>query len=310
MFRPYAKLVRTSAAIEASLSTNAFRYFFLVMYATSVLLMAIWGFRSQFVATPDRTMRWFISIARGAGYALNFNTALVILLVSRLFLTVLRNTPISRVLPLDSAFPDIHILVAYVTMAAVAIHVPFHFTWIIGWNGWSPGLWHVNMTVITGVLLLVDFIVLAVFARPYFRKSKFKIFYRVHLVAAFLFFVLLILHGMYNDRPETYKYVAGPLVIYILDRVVRRLRMSTNHLELSAEHSVFIREDILHLRIPKPFSYRPGQYAGMLLATPTSAFADIGYMHQRAVTAYQAWLLRSCLHSRRKCGVSWTNIIF
>lgn len=225
--------------------------------------MFMWGFRSQFEKEPDNTKRWYISIARGAGYTLNINTALVILLASRLFLTALRDTALANLLPLDKSFPSIHILVAYFILAGVVIHVPFHLVWIIRYDDWDWGLWQVNMTVITGILLLTVFLVMFLFARPLVRKKSFIVFYYIHIIGAFFFFALLIIHGMYFFRPETYKYVTPPLIVYAIDRLIRRIRASTHNLELSAEHSVFKDGNILKLSIPKPFTFRPGQYAGM-----------------------------------------------
>lgn len=267
MQRVSAHLARVSARIEATLSTHGFTALFLVIYGLSVALMFLWGFWTEFdspknIENEPLLFRWLIGCARGAGYTLNLNTALVLLLASRLFLTALRDTALGDVLPLDKSFPVLHIVVAYTILASLFIHVPFHFAWIGNFNRWTPGLWQFNMSVATGVALMLVFGILFVFARPWMRKKHFRVFYIVHLTGAFLFFSLLIFHGMYNGRPETYKYVIPPLIIYILDRIIRLTNMSTHNLELSAENSVFKDDNILQLSIPKPFNFRPGQYAG------------------------------------------------
>lgn len=255
---------RTSARVEAILSTHGFNILFLVTYGVSVSLMFLWGFHTEFEKHFHETLtfRWCIAMARGAGYTLNMNCALVILLASRLFLTALRDTPFGNVLPLDKAFPALHILVAYTAIAGVIVHVPFHFGWIALSNQWVGGLWSCNMTVATGCALLIVLTVLFVFALPYIRKKNFRLFHLVHIIGAFLFFVLLLFHGMYNEHPETYKYIVPPLVIYILDRVIRRLRMTNHNIKLSAENSLFMDNNILQLKIPKCFNFKPGQYAG------------------------------------------------
>ena len=221
-----------------------------------------WGAYTQFQASiEDRLLRWFISIARGAGYILNLNTALVILLAARLFFTWIRDTPLAYILPLDKSFPSIHIIVGYVIAGTVVVHAVFHSIWIIWFNGWVPGLWGFTMSFVTGWVLLVIFATMLFFARPSVRKNNFPLFYRVHLIGGTLFFLILIFHGMYNMRPETYKYITPALIIYLIDRLVRRFKSKTASLQLSASNSVFKDKSVLELRIPKPFNYRSGQYA-------------------------------------------------
>ena len=206
-------------------------------------------------------MRYFIGIARGAGYTLNLNTALVILIASRLIFTWLRDTPLSNILPLDKAFPKIHIIVGYTIAVTVVIHMGFHLTWIIWFDQWEGGLWNINQSVATGIAITLIFAVMLFFARPSVRKNRFQVFYIVHLVGAFLFFGLLIFHGMYRFDPETYKWITPALVVYAIDRLLRHLRVSKAKVQLNAEHSIFKDDNVLEICIPKPFKYRGGQYA-------------------------------------------------
>lgn len=261
---PSSFLARISARAEATLSTHGFTILFLTMYFVSVSLMFLNGFHTEFFKPSPPPYRLYIAIARGAGYTLNLNTTLVLLLASRLFLTGLRNTAIADVLPLDKAFPLLHIVVAYTITVAVVVHIPFHFIWIGGWNKWDFGVFKVNMTVITGGLLTLVFSTMFIFALPSMRKKHFRLFYFVHLVGASLFFLIIILHGMYQERPETYKFVVPVIFIYLLDRIVRNMRMSSHEIELSTSNSSFKDDNILQISIPKPFEFRPGQYAGKL----------------------------------------------
>lgn len=72
---------------------------------------------------------------------------------------------------------------------------------------------------------------------------------------------------MYNFRPETYKWVTPAIIVYILDRVVRRLRMSTHEVDISENGSRFLDKGVLELSVPKPFDYQPGQYVGKFSTT-------------------------------------------
>lgn len=271
-----AFLARESARIEATLSTHAVTLLFLVGYAISVVMMFLWGFNTELTKNVTKNpflQRILTGMARGAGYTLNLNCALVILLASRLFLTALRNTPVSDVLPLDVAFPSLHILVAYTIVAALFIHISFHFSWIIKFEGWGGGLWGANMTVITGGALTLTFLIMIIFARPTIRSKNFKLFYLVHLIGASMFFILLIFHGMYDGKPETYKYIAGPLFIYLVDRIIRWWRASTHSITLSAsQQSLFKDDQVLQLSVPRPFDFLPGQYAGTYIYYPFGLF--------------------------------------
>ncbi|KAI0559304.1 respiratory burst oxidase-like protein [Gracilaria domingensis] len=66
---------------------------------------------------------------------------------------------------------------------------------------------------------------------------------------------------MYRNRPETYKYIVPTLIVYLADRILRRLQVSTTTLQLTASNSFFKDDNVLELRVPKPFQYRSGQYA-------------------------------------------------
>lgn len=108
------------------------------------------------------------------------------------------------------------------------------------------------------------------FARPSVRKANFSLFYAVHLVAAPLFFILLLLHGVYYAKLETIKYVAGPMIIYAIDRLIRRKRVSTHVVEMVSKRIAFCGGNVLQLSVPKPFDFRPGQYAGKFLSLPSN----------------------------------------
>ncbi|CAN8075975.1 unnamed protein product [Agarophyton chilense] len=258
------RVTRFFAAVEAHLSTSALLYLFLCFYAVAMILLFQWGFHGEIIHRDNiqlgPVMRYIIGMARGAGYTLNINTALVIILAARYMTTALRDTPIADILPLDKAFPMIHIVVGYTTAFAVLIHASFHFGWLFGWDLWQGGLWGFNMSVITGSILTVVFLSMVIYTRPSVRKNNFQLFYRVHIVGAVLFYPLLIIHGMYRNRPETYKYIVPALIVYLFDRVLRRLNACTTRLRLSSTNSLFKDETVLELRLPKPFSYQAGQY--------------------------------------------------
>lgn len=135
---------RKFAQAESYLSSNCFIIIFLFIYVNANLLMYTWGAHDEFKYQKGHAKTWAIVIARGFGYTLNLNCALVIILAARLSFTLLRETSLNLVLPFDKSFPAFHIIVGYSILAAVIGHGVFHMIWIIVWNGWGPGIWGVT----------------------------------------------------------------------------------------------------------------------------------------------------------------------
>lgn len=250
------------AKLESYLSSHAIVILFLLFYAAVIVLMFMWGAREEYMHTQKPKMRWIIAVARGFGYVLNLNVALVILLACRLTLTAIRETPLNMFIPFDKSFPAFHIIVAYVIVVAASLHGIFHLTWISIWSGWRGGLWGINMCVGTGIALFVILFAMAASSTPFVRRERFGTFWLLHNICAFLFFALLLIHGVYIQVPYTYKWITAPLVIYIVDRSMRRFNVKSSALHLSGEDSVLKGADILRLQVPRLFHFRAGQYAG------------------------------------------------
>lgn len=120
----------------------------------------------------------------------------------------------------------------------------------------------INMSVATGILTATVLATMVMSSLPRVRRSRFTLFFFVHNICAAFFFGLLLVHGVYNGVPYTYKWLVGPLVLYTLDRIVRRVRISTFDVHVTANNSILTEEGIVKVRVPKRFSFRAGQYAG------------------------------------------------
>lgn len=258
-----------SAQLEAYLTTHAFTILFTIFYALAVFLMFVLGFQTEFIRREIREIPavnfslvgiWFLSLARGTGYTLNLNTPIVLLLSARLVFTRLRRMSVGNILPLDAAFPDLHIVVGYVILFSVFIHASFHMTWILLENGWESGIFHFTFSVVTGFTLLLIMAVIVFMGQPKIRSKYFRLFRILHVGGAFLFFGVLIFHGSFRQVPETYKWVTIPIVIYVVDRIFRRFKAANAEISLTAENAEIL-GDILTLRVPKPFMFQAGQYA-------------------------------------------------
>lgn len=267
-----------SAHVETYLTTRSFLILFLIAYIILIGLFFFWGFYKQFKLATDGTegvevlpcardggscnvMRYFISIARGGGFVLNITTALVILLAAKLTFTLIRETPLQLVMPLDDSFPFFHVVVGYTIIAAVAIHGVFHLVWLAGWGGFTSGWFGFTMSTATGFILLTNFSIMLFFARRKERREHFRRFYTVHIIGAIIFFSILFVHGLFYTEPETYKWILGPLLIYLADRGLRYFRTKSSKVTITNDNFVLPGHGIIALKLPKTFPYRAGQYA-------------------------------------------------
>ena len=83
-----------------------------------------------------------------------------------------------------------------------------------------PGL-RISFTGLTGIILTVIVIVMYVFAMPYARRHVFRAFWFTHSFYIFLY-IFLIMHGTGRlvQAPITHLYLLGPLVLFVLDKLV------------------------------------------------------------------------------------------
>lgn len=207
------------------------------------------------------------SIARGFGFVLNFYCQSVILLASRLLLTALRSTALSAFLPMDQAMPAFHIVVGYAITVSAILHTIFHLIagltpgvqgigWAPGWGGWTHA-------AVTGFFLLFILGIMVASSLPAVRRRRFELFYVLHIYLAALFFGLFIFHAMLSGRLYSWKWVAGPLAIYAVDRIARTLTTHRGNVKMDPASAAmrFVSPTVLRVALPRLFNYKPGQYA-------------------------------------------------
>lgn len=78
-----------------------------------------------------------------------------------------------------------------------------------------------NIAGVTGILLTLIVIVMFVFATEYARRNAFNAFWNTHNLYIFLY-IFMIMHGLGRlvQAPITHTYLIGPLVIYIIDKLI------------------------------------------------------------------------------------------
>eukprot|EP01113_Clastostelium_recurvatum_P041980 TRINITY_DN675_c0_g1_i2.p1 TRINITY_DN675_c0_g1~~TRINITY_DN675_c0_g1_i2.p1 ORF type:complete len:846 (+),score=186.92 TRINITY_DN675_c0_g1_i2:48-2540(+) len=95
---------------------------------------------------------------------------------------------------------------------------------------------------------------LAVFSLPYFRRNHFEVFYYTH----FLFLVVFII-GLIHSWSLWY-FLSGPLLLWVIDRLVRYYRGSKKFVLLSMEDCAQGEITKLVVATRSGFSFRPGHY--------------------------------------------------
>ncbi|KAK7481433.1 hypothetical protein BaRGS_00027284, partial [Batillaria attramentaria] len=169
-----------------------------------------------------RDSNWYIIIARGAGMCLNFNCAVVLVLMLRKTLTLLRNTPLVKILPFDHSVM-FHKLAGYAIVIFTLIHTGAHLgnaavyltedmdlkMWEILFTLKTGIGWIHGFAPLSGVILDVILAVMFICSMDFVRRSG---FFELYIP----FFILNILHGA-----NFWKWIVGPGVIFIVEMILK-----------------------------------------------------------------------------------------
>ncbi|KAK7358737.1 hypothetical protein VNO77_00675 [Canavalia gladiata] len=236
-----------------------------------------------------------VCMAKGAAETLKLNMALILLPVCRNTITWLRNkTKLGVVVPLDDNL-NFHKVIAVAIAIGVGIHAIYHLScdfprllhasdekyklmkpffgdrpsnywfFVKSWEG------------VTGIIMVVLMAIAFTLANPRFRRGRAKLpkpfnnltgfnafWYSHHLFI--IVYALLIVHGIklyltkHWYKKTTWMYLAIPIIIYALERLIRALRSSIKSVKILKV--TLYPGNVLALQMSKPqgFSYKSGQY--------------------------------------------------
>ncbi|GAA5864677.1 hypothetical protein JCM3774_006038 [Rhodotorula dairenensis] len=220
-------------------------------------------------------------IARSAALVLHVDIALILLPVCRSFVTLMRNSPLKRIVPFDEA-NEFHKLAAWSIVFFSLVHTIAHVvnSWLLGHSMSTTTMGSLGHAVLcnfstgpflTGWLMLVLLACMAFFAAGRRRRAHFERFYYTHLLYL-PFFALWQLHGMFcMIKPDSPPYCSWKQIgvfwfywsfggaVYITERLLREVR---------SRHRTFISKVIHHpnkvvelqIKKEKTRRMRPGQY--------------------------------------------------
>ncbi|KYQ94318.1 superoxide-generating NADPH oxidase flavocytochrome [Tieghemostelium lacteum] len=222
-------------------------------------------------------------LTRIAAQLVIFNATIILLTMCKQIITWLRSTKLKKIIPLDK-YVTFHKLIAVCLILASLVHT---FGWFVAMGIAStkpdkvfygclyphfikrPTVWgmiFLSLPGMTGLLMVLILLLIAVFSCKIIRKKHFELFYYTHHLFV-IFFVLLLAHGTMGwiKPPTFWKWFLAPAVIYLIDRGFRMFK-KTYRVNL---YSVSLKDQnvvVLKFQKPQSFNYEPGQY--LLLNVP------------------------------------------
>lgn len=250
------------AEFDAKFSVYSNAATFCLAYGLTNVVLFAFGAAGEFARWPNDALRAYgIGTARGFGYCINFNVALILMLATRTMMTILRRTALNAIIPFDKAMPLFHAFVGYATLVCAIGHGVCHSVgfarnmWALGgFLGW-------RYCVSTGIPLFVILVGIVTFAYKPNRDSNFERFMVSHLIGATLFLGLLAFHGVYVGKLYTYKWILGPLALYIADRIYRKVVENNGTVSIRRNGRACLANGMTRIELPRIFNFRAGQYA-------------------------------------------------
>ncbi|XP_018399879.1 PREDICTED: dual oxidase 2-like [Cyphomyrmex costatus] len=266
------------------LANKRLQIFWACLY--TLLLLGIFAERVYYYSVQRehtglrRILGYGLTITRGAASAMMFTYSTLLITICHNTITFLRTTILQFYIPFDSAI-EMHKYIAYWALLFTVLHVVghgfnfyhistqtaddltclfrnyFHATHELPkfhyWC-WSTitGITGVFLTILTGLIFVCSLSIV--------RKSFYNWFSFVHSLYP-VFYVLMILHGSGRlvQDPYFHYFLLGPVILFILDKVVTVTRTTTEIPILQAE---ILPSDVTCITFFKPlnFQYKSGQW--------------------------------------------------
>jgi len=254
------------------------RYFWLFLWIALQATLFIVKFTTIFAKSG------LISLALAKSFAIliDINTALVLLLASRLVNSVLRSLGLSKIMPLDmmisyhkhvakhvfmavightichtgfdlvvvGSFTDLNALNALLTTPVSSLHPYLYWTFVSlpGWTGWTA--------IILG--LIFSYCTMKKIRRKYFELFWYTHKFWIPMLSLTVAHGQLALFGM----PQFQWWIIGPAAILLFDKVyVICMQLCSTPLKII--NLEFLESGVIELKLQKPrgFVYSTGQYA-------------------------------------------------
>uniref|UniRef100_A0A8C2FYF4 NAD(P)H oxidase (H2O2-forming) n=1 Tax=Cyprinus carpio TaxID=7962 RepID=A0A8C2FYF4_CYPCA len=240
-----------------------------------------YGLQAHASGIPETSLVGVL-VSRGSAAAISFLFPYMLLTVCRNLITMCRETFLNRYIPFDAAI-DLHRHMAIAAVVLSVVHSLGHvvnvyifcisdlsilaclFPKVFSNNGSElPMKWTFwffkTVPGLTGVLLLLIFAFMYVFASHYFRRISFRGFWITHHLYV-LVYVLTVIHGSYGllQEPRFHIYLIPPGLLFLLDKLIS---LNRKKVEIPVVKAELLPSDVTYLEFKRPqgFVYRSGQW--------------------------------------------------
>lgn len=263
--KPQSFAKRVVGRVEPALQHNGFAITFLFTYVITNIVFAVNGAVIGYDLGKGETFVTFAILARASGAILNLNSLLIIFVAAKALMTKLRRTALNMIVPFDKAMPAMHVIIGNVLAVATVVHVAFQSANYGVFRLWVNqkerlGVFGYRSILVTGILLLLTIAAVRISSFPFVRRKKFEVFFLIHSFGFVAYFVLIMLHGVRDGTPMTYRYVGVPVLIYIIDRAYRFSREHGTKEDLTRDCFIQKGNDMVNVRMPRSFAYLAGQF--------------------------------------------------
>ena len=241
-----------------------------------------------------------VAIARGTASGLMFTYSVLLITMSRNFITYLRETIFNNYIPFDT-YISFHKIVALTALGFTIMHCIAHginfyhistqtaddltclFREIYHRTHVLPQFTHWLFLTLTGfssILLTLVTVIIFVFATQYARRYTFTAFWFTHHLYI-TFYILIFLHGSgrFVHDPLFGNFFLGPGVIYTIDLIIS---ISRRKQELTVIRADILPSLVLGLYIQRPlnFDFKAGQWVKI-----ASAAQNPGEFHSFTISS-------------------------
>ena len=224
-----------------------------------------------------------VTITRGAASGMMWTYSILLITMSRNFITYLRETPFNYYVPFD-AYISFHKIVAFTGLLFTIMHCIGHglnfyhistetasdlsciFREVYYRTSFLPSFLYwlfLTMTGFSAFLLTLICIVIFVFATQYARRYAFQAFWFTHHWYV-LFYIFMFLHGSGRlvQDPLFGNFFLGPAIVYALDKIIGVSRKKTS---VSVIRAKMLPSGViaLHMKRPTGFEFKAGQWVRM-----------------------------------------------
>ncbi len=261
----FKTLITRIRQVEPTLQHEGFVFTFSFLYIIVNVLYFFVGAAPEWnlAAGSPRFIRVIRGAARGSGSVLNINSAFIILVASKIFLSILRRTPLNMFVPFDKAMPHFHAMVGSTIAIAAFVHTLCHLiNYGVNEIATTGIHGHISLAVTGTVLFMCIGLIRYTSLKSVKSAISYELWFVCHISGMIMYFFMLVLHGSHHGKFSSYKFIVGPLALYIIDIFLRRLRSRPRAVLIPGYTATTVGPRIVKLNMEKDdtFQYLAGQY--------------------------------------------------